>query len=132
MIESRDTQPDIPAALTGVKNMTDIQTTIQTAAKKKAPAKKTSAKSAKKSTKRPVAVLKKEGSTKGPGVIATIVETISREKGATSEECLAVLVKAFPDRDPDGMVKTIRIQAAKNATSKDRDEKRGLVYFKRR
>jgi hypothetical protein len=30
------------------------------------------------------------------------------------------------------MIKTIRIQAAKNATSKDQDEKRGLVYFKRR
>jgi hypothetical protein len=91
VIEYPETQPDIRAALTGVKNMTDVHT--QTAAKKKAPAKKASAKSAKKSTKRPVAVLKKEG------VIATIVETISRERGASTEEILEVPVKKFPDRD---------------------------------
>ena len=89
----------------------------------------------KKTAAKQTAVVKKAADgngTKGPGVIATIVETIRREKGATSDECLAVLVKAFPDRDPDGMIKTIRIQAAKNATSKERDEERGLVYFKRR
>jgi hypothetical protein len=107
--------------------MTDVQTTTQTATtRKKAPAKKASAKTAKKSTKKPVGVLKKEG------VIATIVETISRERGASSTEILENLVKKFPDRDADGMKATIRIQAAKNATSKERDEKRGLVYFKRR
>jgi hypothetical protein len=114
--------------------MTDVQ--IETA--KKEPAKKSVKKSAKKtaakkSTKKPVAVSKKAGvSAKGPGVIATIVETISREKGASAAECLEVLKKAFPDRNPDGMIKTIRIQAARNATSKERVEERGLVYFKRR
>lgn len=69
---------------------------------------------------------------KGPGVIATIVETISRAKGASVDEVLEVLTKVFPDRDPDGMTRTIRIQANKNATSKDRDEKRGgVVCFRR-
>lgn len=67
-----------------------------------------------------------------PGVISTIIEVISRQHGASIEEVLAVLVKKFPDREPDAMKATCRIQCAKNATSKDRDEKRGLVYFKRR
>jgi hypothetical protein len=43
-----------------------------------------------------------------------------------------VLVKKFPDRDPDGMRKTVGIQANKNASSKERDEKRGLIYYNRR
>jgi hypothetical protein len=43
-----------------------------------------------------------------------------------------VLVKKFPDRDPDGMRKTIGIQASKNSSSKERDEKRGLIYYNRR
>jgi hypothetical protein len=43
-----------------------------------------------------------------------------------------VLVKKFPDRDPDGMRKTVGIQANKNASSKERDEKRGLYYNRRR
>lgn len=68
---------------------------------------------------------------KGPGVIATILETMSRDKGATADEMLAVLVKAFPDREADGMRKTVLIQASKNCTSKERDERRGLVYFRR-
>lgn len=68
---------------------------------------------------------------KGPGVIKTIVETISRDRGATTEECLAVLVKEFPDREADGMRKTVLIQANKNCTSKERDDKRGLVYYRR-
>jgi hypothetical protein len=42
------------------------------------------------------------GAAKVPDVIATIIETISRERGATAEEMLAVLVKAFPDREPAG------------------------------
>jgi hypothetical protein len=44
-----------------------------------------------------------------------------------------VLVKAFPDREADGKRKTvlIQIQASKNCTSKERDEKRGRVYYRR-
>jgi len=66
------------------------------------------------------------------GVIATIVETISRERGASKAEILEILTKAFPDRDPDGMLRTIGIQAAKHSSSKERDERRGLIYHKRR
>ena len=53
---------------------------------------------------------------KGPGVIATIIETMSRDRGATADELLAVLVKAFPDREANGMRNTVLIQASKNAT----------------
>jgi hypothetical protein len=115
-LESPETQPDV-LAVTQESEMTakKAKATKRTAVAKKATNGNGAAKAA-----------------KGPGVIATIVDCISKEKGATSEECLAVLVKAFPDRDPDGMIKTIRIQAAKNASSKERDEKRGLVYYKRR
>jgi hypothetical protein len=126
MIEAPETQPDVRAALTGVTIMTDVQTTTQTAPKKKAPAKKASAKSAKKSTKKPVAVLKKEG------VIAKIVECISKEKGSTVDETLAVLVKAFPERNPDGMRKTAMIQSNKQKTSKEAVDGRGTVFYKRR
>ena len=41
-------------------------------------------------------------------------------------------MKAFPDREADGMRKTVLIQANKNCTSKERDEKCGLICFKRR
>jgi hypothetical protein len=40
---------------------------------------------------------------------------------------VAVLVKAFPDREADGMRKMVLIQASKNCSSKERDEKRGLA-----
>ena len=56
-----------------------------------AKAKKTAAKPAKSST----------GPNK-PGVIATIVEMISRTEGASKDEILKILIKKFPDRDPDG------------------------------
>jgi hypothetical protein len=35
---------------------------------------------------------------------------ISKDKGATADEIVAVLVKAFPDREADGMRKTVLIQ----------------------
>jgi hypothetical protein len=67
-----------------------------------------------------------------PGVIETIVATISRAKGASLDEIVAALVKAFPDRDPDGMRNTARLQASRNASHKSRDDKRrGLIYYKR-
>jgi hypothetical protein len=42
-----------------------------------------------------------------------------------------MLVKAFPDRDADGMRKTVLIQANRNCTSTELDEKRGRVYDRR-
>ena len=84
-------------------------------------------KSVKKSTASKEAVA--NGSTAKPGVIATIVETISRSQGASMNELVAILSKKFPDRKPDSMRKTCGIQANANAKKKDRDEKRGLVYY---
>jgi hypothetical protein len=72
------------------------------------------------------------GAAKGPGVIATVIATISREKGASADECLEILKGKFPDRDPDGMRRTVLIQANKNKSSTEMDEKRGKVYFNRR
>jgi hypothetical protein len=66
---------------------------------------------------------------KGPGVIATIIETIKRDRGATAEEIVAILVKRFPDRKAKSMHSTVKIQANKNAKKKDRDDKRGLIYY---
>jgi hypothetical protein len=68
-----------------------------------------------------------------PGVIATIIATISRDRGASKSEILKILSEKFPDRELDSMARTIGIQAPKNCTSKEDDEKRsGVVYFKRR
>ncbi len=78
---------------------------------------------------------KKSGKTqkpRAPGVIAAIVETMSRASGATLDETVAVLSKKFPDRKVKSMTSTAKIQLNKNATSKEKDEKRGLVYYKRR
>jgi dUTPase len=66
---------------------------------------------------------------KGPGIIDTIKETIKRERGASKDEIIAVLVKKFPDRKEASMLNTVNIQANKNAKKKDKDEKRGLVYY---
>jgi hypothetical protein len=71
----------------------------------------------------------KKTAPKAVGVIASIVEAISGAKGASAEEILAVLTKKFPDRKPEGMLNTIRIQANKNAKSKEKIDGRGLVYF---
>lgn len=66
---------------------------------------------------------------KGVGVIATIIATISGAKGATADEILAVLKKAFPDRNADGMAATVRIQANRNADHKTKDEDGSVRYF---
>ena len=57
--------------------------------------------------------------------------TAALRSGSGCDEIVAVLVKAFPDREADGMRKTILIQVSKNCTSKERDEKRGRVYYRR-
>jgi hypothetical protein len=64
-------------------------------------------------------------------VIAVIVATISRKQGAGIKEIVAVLAKSFPDRDPDAMTETARTQVGHNATHKSREEKRGLVYYRK-
>lgn len=72
---------------------------------------------------------KKVKATKGPGVIATILETIKRERGASKEEIIAVLVKACPDRKEKSMRNTINMQVSRHAKKKTKDDKRGLVYY---
>jgi hypothetical protein len=66
-----------------------------------------------------------------PGVISTIVDCISKERGSTVDETLAVLTKKF-DRDPAGMRKTALIQSNKQKTSKEVVDGRGTVFYKRR
>ena len=66
-----------------------------------------------------------------PGVIDTIIEVISTEKGGSIHEIVAILTKRFPDRDETGMENTARLQANKNCTSKERIDGRGLVYHRR-
>lgn len=66
---------------------------------------------------------------KKPGVISTIIEVISGPKGATTDEILAILAKKFQRRDAAGMKNTIRIQANKNATRKDKDQDGAVRYF---
>jgi hypothetical protein len=106
LVESPKTEPGYPGAAT--------QEISMTAKKTAKPAAKTN------------------GSTAKPGVIETIIATISRERGASADEVLEILKGKFPDRDPDGMRRTIGIQAPKNCTSKDDDQKRGRVFYKRR
>jgi hypothetical protein len=65
------------------------------------------------------------------GVIDSIVEVISRERGGTIAEIVAILSKRFPDRNPDSMRATSRIQANKHCTSKEKDPTRGLIYYRR-
>jgi chemotaxis response regulator CheB len=52
---------------------------------------------------------KKSSKSKGVGVIATILKTIT-EKPSSKESILKKLVKAFPDRDEQSMSKTIQAQ----------------------
>jgi hypothetical protein len=66
-----------------------------------------------------------------PGVVQAIVTIMSRETGASANEILAALVRKFPARDPEKMRNTIQTQTSRHVTKGDRDEKRGLVYFRR-
>jgi hypothetical protein len=110
-----DTHRDVAVAVpTGANAMTTK--------KAKAKARKTSPK--KKS------VAKRAAKTNGTGHVGTIdviVATISRDKGATVQECLAVLKSKFPDREL--MIGTVRTQVHRHSTKSERDEKRGLIYF---
>ena len=65
----------------------------------------------------------------GARVIQTIVETIGRDRGASMDELVEILSKKFPDGDPTGMRRTCGIQVGKHLKKKERDDKRGLVYY---
>jgi hypothetical protein len=66
-----------------------------------------------------------------PGIIATIIATISRDRGASKNEILKILTDKFPDRAPESMTRTVGIQAPRQCTSKQDEEKRGRVYYRR-
>lgn len=56
---------------------------------------------------------------KGPGVIEVIISTLkdAGKKGASKEDILAALTKAFPDREPDKMKVTINCQVPSRLAS---------------
>jgi hypothetical protein len=54
---------------------------------------------------------KKEKVERGPGVIASIFSMVSNsKKGCSKEELIEELVKLFPERSREGMLKTIQVQ----------------------
>lgn len=119
MLNKVGTETRIPATIIDEEESTPMPRKAKSATKTKSKAK--SAKRASNGNG--------NGAKRGVGVIATIIETISRDRGGSLEEILAVLTKKFPDREAEGMTRTVRIQANKNARKKDRDDKRGLVYY---
>jgi hypothetical protein len=51
------------------------------------------------------------------GIISTVIDCISKEKGATINEIVAVLIETFPDRDPVKMRRTCSTQTNRNCGS---------------
>jgi hypothetical protein len=86
---------------------------------------------AKTKAKKPAAKksVKPAGGVRKVGVIDTIVKTMSRANGATVAEIVEALKKKFPERDENGMTTTAKIQTSKRSTRREKDEKRGMVYF---
>jgi hypothetical protein len=80
----------------------------------KAAAKKTPKKApGARSNARPTTTTGKDTPTKGPGVIATLLDDLrkaTKDKPLTKEALLERLTKKFPDREPDSMKKTINCQ----------------------
>lgn len=68
------------------------------------------------------------------GVISTLKDLLERDTGVTVAEAVAVLSEAFPDRKPEGMATTVRIQLGRLGKTTGRqmrvevDEQRGRVY----
>ncbi len=67
---------------------------------------------------------------KGPGVIATVIATITRPQGASIAEIVSALKTTFPARQEKSMTSTAKIQAKKNATDTKNDPKRGKVFYR--
>jgi hypothetical protein len=68
------------------------------------------------------------------GVIATLKGLLEREMGVRIAEAVVALSEAFPDRRPEGMATTVRIQLGRLGKTPGRqilvdvDEQRGRVY----
>lgn len=67
---------------------------------------------------------------KGPGIVATVIATISRPEGASIAEIMLVLKEHFPHKAVKGMTTTAKIQSKKNATTTKEDKKRGKVFYR--
>jgi len=65
----------------------------------------------------------------GLNAVEIIIMMMARPTGATKPEILAVLTKAFADRDPVAM-STSHTAVSKNRTGRVKDDKRGNVYFR--
>jgi len=73
-----------------------------------------------------------------PGVIATILEIVkaaSKDKPVTSEQILKKLEKAFPEKDPNSMMNTIKVQLPGRMSREKninilKDEEKGGFYVK--
>lgn len=127
-----------------VKAMSDKKQADETkAADKAAKAAEKEAAKAKREQEREAKKAEKEAAkaaakaNKAPGVIDVIREHVTRRTpfGATIDEIMGALTKAFPDRDADGMKTTVRIQVSRlqkdenvGAISSAVIEGRGRVY----
>jgi len=108
MIVPEDNLSDATIAYLTEKGWYEIAEKVEV---EETPAKKEKIATAQKSAKKEKSV-KKEKLVKKVGVIATIVKAIedADEEGISKDEIHALLVKNFPERDPESMRKTVNVQ----------------------
>ena len=107
---------------------------IQTALDKKAAANKKKDKKADKKKDKKADKKKKTGTpiqkAKGPGVIGSILEFIDKHGPISQDQILTRLKKRYKDRDPDKMMKTVKVQTGgkKHPIRIEREKKIKLKY----
>jgi len=65
----------------------------------------------------------KDKKEKGPGVISSILDIITKDGPVTKDKILAKLVKLFPDREEDKMKKTVAVQLGGNPSRMEKERK---------
>ena len=114
----------------------DAQTVKETAAEKKAriAAERKDAKEAK-AKERAEAKAEKERlkaeakANKPPGIIASILEFVKASKTPISQESIHVaLVDRFPDKDPAGMMKTVKAQLGGKSQPTRMEKEKGVEF----
>ena len=63
-----------------------------------------------------------------PGVISAIGDILKTRGGVTIDDIVKQLAKRFPERDPDSMRTTAKIQVKRQGAEKRDDKKRGVVW----
>lgn len=116
-----------PQTATTPKGKPDTYTKRPTAAAKAAPTAKAGAKVKAKVVGADKKAKTADAAPRGVGIIAAIITACKAPGGATIAEIMAALTKQFPERKASKV--TAQIQANKNATTKERVEGRGLVYY---